>query len=202
MQYENQQNNVTMTGAVTRLTNGKQGGLHFILSVNRLSGMNDNIPVLVPQEFDIGLKDGNQVTVQGMFTSYNEIVGDRSKLILTVHATSIKEATEEDHFNPNSINLVGFVCKTPIYRTTPFNREITDLLIAVNRSANKSDYIPAIAWGKNARFAKSLLVGEKILINGRVQSREYQKRFQDDTVETRTAYEVSVNSVERWCEPN
>jgi len=190
-------NRVAITGTVTELTNGKTGDRRFVLSVNRLSGMDDKIPVSVPIEQSGGLCDGRIVMVKGMFVSHNEIVGDRSKLILMVHATDILEATDEDQFNPNNIDLVGFVCKQPIYRTTPFNREITDLLVAVNRSANKSDYIPAIAWGKNARYAKNLLVGEKVQINGRVQSREYQKRFPDDTVEIRTAYEVSINAIER-----
>ena len=194
---EPRHNFVVISGVVSGLALCKNGGQQFVLCVNRLSGMYDKIPVILPDELCTCLREGQLITVSGAFISYNELVGDKSKLILMVRATSIREVTDDDNFNPNSIDLVGFVCKQPIYRTTPFNREITDLLIAVNRSANKSDYIPAIAWGKNARFAKNLLVGEKIRINGRVQSREYQKRFEDDTVETRTAYEVSINSIER-----
>ena len=97
--------------------------------------------------------------------------------------------------NPNSIVISGFVCKAPIYRTTPFNREIADVLIAVNRAYNKSDYIPCIAWGRNARFVKNLAVGEKIALSGRIQSREYQKKLGDDNVITLTAYEVSVSKL-------
>ena len=97
--------------------------------------------------------------------------------------------------NPNSIVLSGYICKPPVYRTTPFNREIADLLIAVNRSYNKSDYIPAIAWGRNARFVKNLAVGDKIALSGRIQSREYQKKQPDDSMVTMTAYEVSVSKL-------
>ena len=97
--------------------------------------------------------------------------------------------------NPNSIVLSGYICKPPIYRTTPFNREIADILIAVNRSYNKSDYIPCIAWGRNARFAKNLVVGDKIAIAGRIQSREYQKRISEDDIKIMTAYEVSISKL-------
>ena len=198
MQYEEepQNNYVRLTGMVQNLAKDKDNTV-FTLCVNRLSGMDDKIPVKVHHDLDVNLSERMQVTVEGIFTSFNEIVGDRSKLILNVHAFEIVPAIDSDHFNPNTINLTGFICKQPIYRTTPFNREITDLLVAVNRTANKSDYIPAIAWGRNARFAKSLLVGEKVQIIGRVQSREYQKRFADDTVEIRTAYEVSINEIDR-----
>ena len=97
--------------------------------------------------------------------------------------------------NPNSIVLTGYICKPPVYRTTPFNREIADILIAVNRSYNKSDYIPCIAWGRNARFAKNLAVGEKIAISGRIQSREYQKRISEEEIKIMTAYEVSISKL-------
>ena len=97
--------------------------------------------------------------------------------------------------NPNSIVLSGYICKPPVYRTTPFNREIADLLVAVNRSYNKSDYIPAIAWGRNARFVKNLAVGDKIALSGRIQSREYQKKQADESLITMTAYEVSVSKL-------
>ena len=206
MQYENAEapanevvtNYVTLSGVVTEVCTGHDDTYDIILSVNRLSGMQDKIPViLTPEHQNTTFNIGQPVTVKGMFTSFNKIIGDRSKLILTVHASEVYPAIDADFDNPNSIDLEGYICKTPIYRTTPFNREIADLLLAVNRSFNKSDYIPAIAWGKNARFAKNLLVGEKVHINGRVQSREYQKRLDDDTVEVRTAYEVSINAISR-----
>ena len=97
--------------------------------------------------------------------------------------------------NPNSIVLSGYICKPPVYRTTPFNREIADLLVAVNRAYNKSDYIPCIAWGRNARFVKNLQVGDKIALSGRIQSREYQKRLSEVEVKTMTAYEVSISKL-------
>ena len=98
--------------------------------------------------------------------------------------------------NPNSIDIVGYVCKEPVYRMTPFKREICDVLLAVNRAYNKSDYLPCIAWGRNARFMREIPVGTKVFVNGRVQSRVYQKVLADGTTEERTAYEVSINRVE------
>ena len=113
--------------------------------------------------------------------------------MLTVFVKELEEVEESK--NPNTIILNGYICKQPIYRTTPFGREICDCLIAVNRAYNKSDYIPCIAWGRNARYVKDLCVGEKINLYGRIQSREYQKKLEDDSVETRTAYEVSITSI-------
>jgi single-stranded DNA-binding protein len=109
----------------------------------------------------------------------------------------VKELTEPNEDNPNAIELTGYLCKAPIYRTTPFNREIADLLIAVNRAPQTSDYIPCIAWGRNARMAKSMFIGDRIFIGGRIQSREYQKRFEDGSIETRVAFEVSINQLFR-----
>jgi single-stranded DNA-binding protein len=109
----------------------------------------------------------------------------------------IRELLDDDEVykNPNNIVLCGYICKPPVYRTTPFNREIADLLIAVNRSYNKSDYIPCIAWGRNARFVKNLEVGEKIAVSGRIQSREYQKKISETETVTMTAYEVSISKL-------
>ncbi|MEE0838982.1 MAG: single-stranded DNA-binding protein, partial [Acutalibacteraceae bacterium] len=119
-----------------------------------------------------------------------------NRLVLTIFAKDIKRNTDEKNHNPNVLYLNGYICKPPIYRTTPFGREITDLLIAVNRSYNKSDYIPVIAWGRNARYAKTLDVGDNVRVWGRIQSRNYQKRISDEEVITKTAYEVSVNRME------
>jgi len=164
------------------------------LSVKRLSGMSDILPISVSEHLlDDGFVDGADVTVKGQFRSYNKTVGDRSKLMLTVFARDVLPYDET--LNPNTMELTGYICKQPVYRTTPFNREICDLLIAVNRQYNKSDYIPCIVWGRNARFAGNLAVGEHINVVGRVQSRNYQKRLDDDTVVTRTAYEVSVSKI-------
>jgi primosomal replication protein N len=198
LRYNETHNLVTITGVVTEHTND-DFAQNFVLLVNRLSGMQDKIPVFVDGssniESNLIIEEGQAVTVRGMFTSYNKIIGDKSKLILKAYAQEITYPTAEENENPNNIELKCFVCKAPIYRTTPFNREIADILVAVNRASNKSDYIPCIAWGKNARFAKNLLIGEKVQINGRIQSREYQKRLDDGSVEIRTAFEVSINSI-------
>ena len=118
-----------------------------------------------------------------------------NKLILTIFARNILLSDEEIK-NPNQIFLDGYICKKPVYRTTPFGREITDMLIAVNRPYNKSDYIPSIAWGRNARYSEKLKVGDRIKVWGRIQSREYQKRISDEEIITRTAYEVSISKME------
>jgi len=172
-----------------------EGFYELSLSVNRLSNMQDIVPITVPERLLVSenLASGMAITVKGQFRSYNKIVGGRSKLMLTMFVREILHEVNVD--NPNVIELVGFVCKTPIYRTTPFNREIADILLAVNRTYNKSDYIPAIAWGRNARFAESLKIGERVYLSGRVQSREYQKRLDSGEVETRTAYEISINKL-------
>lgn len=164
------------------------------LSVKRLSGMDDFLPISVSEHLlsDV-FQPGNYVTVSGQFRSYNKTVEDKSKLMLTVFVRDV--LPYDDTINPNTLELTGYICKPPIYRTTPFNREICDVLIAVNRQYNKSDYIPCIVWGRNARFAGSLAVGEHINVVGRVQSRNYQKKLPDDTVVTRTAYEVSVGKI-------
>ena len=166
------------------------------LSVQRLSGIVDTIPLTIHRKLieKHKIKLGDNLAVLGEFRSYNKIENNRSRLMLTMF---VHEVTDDiDVANPNIIELSGYVCKLPVYRTTPFNREIADLLIACNRSGNKSDYLPAIAWGRNARFAKNITVGEQIHISGRLQSREYQKRLDDGTVQTRTAYEISINQID------
>ena len=174
-----------------------EGFFEIQLRVNRLSEMTDTIPITISEHLlrENNIAVGSRIAIRGQFRSYNKLVGDKSKLMLTVFVRDVVH--DQDWANPNVIELVGFVCKPPIYRTTPFNREIADLLFAVNRAFGKSDYIPAIAWGRNARFAKTMTVGEKIHLTGRIQSREYQKRLPDDTVETRTAYELSINKLSR-----
>ena len=109
----------------------------------------------------------------------------------------VRELGIGDDQNPNYIEIEGYVCKPTVYRTTPFGREICDVLLAVNRAYNKSDYIPCIAWGRNARYAESFVVGDKVLLSGRIQSREYQKGLEDGSYESRTAYEVSINKLEK-----
>ena len=172
-----------------------EGFYEMSVLVKRLSGQGDVLPVTISERLisDKDLKVGATINALGQFRSYNKLVDGKSKLMLTVFVRELLDTAGIK--NPNSIVLSGYVCKPPVYRTTPFNREIADILIAVNRSYNKSDYIPCIAWGRNARFAKGLEVGEKIAISGRIQSREYQKRLTDDDIKIMTAYEVSISKL-------
>ena len=161
----------------------------------RLSGQADVLPVTISERLIEGhnLKPGATLCALGQFRSYNKLEGGRSRLMLTVFVREL--LPEAPARNPNSIVLSGYICKPPVYRTTPFNREIADILIAVNRAYNKSDYIPCIAWGRNARFVRGLNVGDRIALSGRIQSREYQKRLSENEVKTMTAYEVSVSKL-------
>ncbi len=169
-----------------------EGFYDVVISVKRLSGQDDLIPVTMSERIMEGrsFEIGEKIGASGQIRSYNKIINGKSKLVLRIFAREIDDGDEE---NPNIIELEGYVCKPPIYRTTPFKREITDMLVAVNRAYNKSDYIPVIAWGRNARYAGNFQVGDRIVINGRIQSRIYQKQLDDGTVEERTAYEVSVS---------
>ena len=177
----------------------------FNLEVVRLSSTVDIIPITISERLLTGLelKIGKKVSVEGQFRSYNNYENERNRLILTVFAKEIVEVSEEEKDEvTNEVTLVGYVCKKPVYRQTPFGREIADVLLAVNRAYNKSDYIPCIAWGRNARFCQNIEVGTEVKIVGRVQSRTYEKKFEDGTVETRVAYEVSVASMEIPSEEN
>lgn len=174
----------------------------FDLEVARLSGNADIIPITISERLILEkeLEIGDRVSIEGQFRSYNSYENEKNRLILTVFAKDIKYLTEEEENLAekvsNEVTLVGYICKKPIYRQTPFGREISDILLAVNRAYNKSDYIPAIAWGRNARFCQNIEVGTKVKIAGRVQSRNYEKKFEDGTIQTRTAYEVSISSLE------
>ena len=176
-----------------------EGFYSFVLNVKRLSDISDYILVTVSERLLSGvpMEIGNFVEINGQFRSYNNYNNNERKLILTVFAKDlIPVAPEDASKNLNYIFLNGFVCKPPAYRTTPFGREITDLLLAVNRQYNKSDYIPCIAWGRNARFASELTVGSHIKIWGRVQSRDYQKKISENELINKTAYEISISKME------
>ena len=163
--------------------------------VKRLSGKADVLPITVSQKLieSENIEVGSKICAIGQFRSYNKIEGGKSKLMLTVFIKEVIDGSAV--LNPNNIVLCGYICKPPIYRTTPFNREIADVLVAVNRAYNKSDYIPCIAWGRNARFVKNLSVGEKIALSGRIQSREYTKKLSETESKTMTAYEVSISKL-------
>lgn len=165
------------------------------IAVKRLSEQVDVIPLTVSERLitEKNLKQGDKISLAGQFRSYNKMSEGKSKLMLTVFVRDILDYDEQA--NPNSIELIGFICKPTVYRTTPFNREICDMLVAVNRAYNKSDYIPCIAWGRNARFVKYLSVGEQVAVFGRIQSREYQKKISEDEIVTKTAFEVSVSRI-------
>ena len=169
------------------------------LEVIRLSTNTDIIPITISERLmpGIDLSIGKSVKVEGQFRSYNNYENERNRLILTVFAKEITEVdSEEENEVTNEVTLVGYICKKPIYRQTPFGREIADILLAVNRAYNKSDYIPCIAWGRNARFCQNIDVGTEVKIIGRIQSRTYEKKYEDGTSETKVAYEVSIASME------
>lgn len=207
-------NYLTLVGKVTgekRFSHEIYGERFYVfdLSIERLSGNADIIPVTVSERLikEEMLQEGKKFLVKGQFRSYNSYENSRNRLILTVFTKDIMEVEEKDENEEeneivkkdmitNEVVLIGYICKKPIYRQTPFGREIADILLAVNRAYNKSDYIPCIAWGRNARFCQDLEVGIQVKIVGRVQSRTYEKKFEDGTVEQRVAYEVSVGSLE------
>ena len=165
---------------------------HTTLNVPRLSGAYDQLPLTISERLMAdSFHPGDTVAVSGQLRSYNKVLGGQGRLLLTAFAQRLRPVDAEE--NPNTVFLTGALCKPPSFRTTPFGREIADLMLAVNRSYGKSDYIPCIAWGRTARFASGLSVGDRIQLQGRFQSRGYQKQLPDGTVQERTAYEVSVS---------
>jgi single-stranded DNA-binding protein len=167
----------------------------FDLKVTRLSDSFDIIPITISEKLLLGndVMVGSKICGNGQFRSYNKLEDGRSKLLLTVFLREITPFIESE--NPNYIEITVYVCKEPVFRTTPLKREISDVLLAVNRSYNKSAYLPCIAWGRNARFVKNFNIGDKVMVTGRIQSRDYQKKINDEFV-TKTAYEVSLNRIE------
>lgn len=200
MDYNEMSNNkVTLTGRIATSAEFShevmgEGFYELTMAVPRLSEQEDFIPLTVSERLipTDGIRTGDTICVTGQFRSYNKLDGGRSRLMLTLFVREFLEVDEE--LNPNIIELTGYVCKAPIYRTTPFKREICDVLLAVNRGYNKSDYIPCIAWGRNARYAGGFEIGDKVSVTGRIQSRNYQK-VTDSGTETRTAFEVSVSKL-------
>ncbi len=169
------------------------------ISVDRLSDSTDIIPVMVSERL-LDVSDdykGLKISITGQFRSYNRHEEKKNKLVLSVFAREIEFVDDiEESAKTNQIFLDGYICKAPIYRKTPLGREIADLLLAVNRPYGKSDYIPCICWGRNARYASTFEVGSRCAVWGRIQSREYMKKISEDQLERRTAYEVSVSKLE------
>jgi len=174
----------------------------FYIEVDRLSGMTDKIPVIISERLidvsDFGI--GKLIKIHGQYRSYNQVTETgKSKLILSVFVKDIEtENLDEKTRMINELILIGCMCKPPIYRKTPLGRDIADILVAVNRAYNKSDYIPCILWGRNAKFCQNLGIGTNIKLEGRIQAREYEKKYEDGTAEKRVAYEVSVSKFEEY----
>ncbi len=203
-------NHLILVGKVTsekRFSHETYGEKFYIfdMEVARLSDTTDIIPITASERIinDDLITIGNKLIIKGQFRSYNSYENEKNKLILTVFAKDVltedklsEEELENTKRTTNEVTLVGYICKSPIYRQTPFGREIADILLAVNRAYNKSDYIPSIAWGRNARFCQNLSTGTEVKVVGRVQSRNYEKKHEDGTIEPRVAYEVSIASLQ------
>lgn len=173
------------------------------IKIHRLSDTYDVLPITISERLleEVNLNENNLVDLVGQLRSYNKNIDNKNKLVLTVFAREIKVVDGEAK-DPNNIFLDGYICKDPIYRKTPLGREIADLLVAINRPYNKSDYIPSIVWGRNAKFAKNLNVGDRIQMWGRVQSRDYEKKLENGEIEKRVAYEVSISKIKKLDENN
>ena len=201
----NENNQILLTGIISTpfsFSHEAYGERFYItyLSVMRFSGNQDLIPIMVSERLVDTTKDltGEWARVEGDYRSQNLKVNGKSKVSLYAFARTFDISGSFDKDDENDIYLEGFVCKQPSYRTTPFGREITDVVLAVNRPYGKTDYIPCIFWGRNAKFAKECDVSTKLIISGRIQSREYAKHIGEGVEpEIRTAYEVSVSKVER-----
>lgn len=200
--FEN--NQVTIIGEITsdfQYSHEVFGeGFYMVeIAVNRLSSFADTIPLMISERLIDTQQSyiGQQIRAEGQFRSYNRHEEKRNRLVLSVFVRELEFVDEvPDGEKSNQIFLDGYICKAPIYRKTPLGREIADLLIAVNRSYGKSDYIPCICWGRNARFASGFEVGGHVQVFGRIQSREYVKKLTETDVERRIAYEISVSKVE------
>lgn len=197
-----QNNSITLIGKIISSYNFShemygEAFYTFNLETSRLSDAQDILPVTISERLidKDAFVVGSFVQIVGQIRSYNNIVDKKNHLVLTVFAKEIS-ALDNINKNPNQVVLNGFLCKVPVYRTTPFGREISDILLAVNRSYNKSDYIPCIAWGRNAKFTSNLNVGDNIKLSGRMQSRSYQKKLENDEVIEKTAYEISISKLE------
>lgn len=200
-------NKIELCGVITSVPelNHKTYGENFYgfrLSCSRKSTEKDMLPIIVSDRL-VEIKDlqvGKKISVKGQVRTFNKhISDDKRKLLIMVFARDVREIEEEGESAPefnNNVKLNGYICKPPVYRVTPKGREIADVLIAVNRTYGKSDYIPCITWGRNARYTGNLDVGTRVDVEGRLQSREYTKKLDDGTEEIRTAYEISVSRIE------
>lgn len=195
-------NIAVLTGEITGelVLSHKTYGENFYqleLSIDRRSGYRDAINVMISDRllFDKTLNTGDMLNINGQVRTYNTAVNGKNRLNVVVFAREL-ELLEDIEYYQNEISLEGYICKAPVKRTSPLGREICDIMLAVNRMYNKSDYIPCIAWGRNASYAAAMSVGEKICIEGRIQSRQYNKKDEEGNVTVHTAYEVSVVKID------
>lgn len=167
----------------------------FYIKSERLSNQEDILPVIISERMINldELEENKNIRIDGQFRSYNEQRENGNKLVLSIFVKGIEFIPDDDSLTQNDANFIGYVCKNPIYRKTPLGREIADVLIAVNRTYKKSDYIPCILWGRNAKYCENLEVGTKVKVNGRIQSRNYEKKLDENNIIKKTAYEVSVS---------
>ena len=167
----------------------------FYIKSERLSNQEDILPVIISERMINldELEENKNIRIDGQFRSYNEQRENGNKLVLSIFVKGIDFIPDDDSLTQNDANFIGYVCKNPIYRKTPLGREIADVLIAVNRTYKKSDYIPCILWGRNAKYCENLEVGTKVKVNGRIQSRNYEKKIDENKIIKKTAYEVSVS---------
>jgi len=167
----------------------------FEIRTKRLSEYDDILPVIISERL-VDIKEiqiGKILLIKGQFRSYNLQTEEKSRLVLSIFAKEIKFTNDKNYLTLNEANLVGYICKEPVYRKTPLGREITDVLIAVNRTYKKSDYIPCILWGRNAKYCETLKVGDLVRLSGRIQSRNYEKKLTNGEIVNKTAYEISVS---------
>lgn len=167
----------------------------FYIETRRMSEFTDKLPIIISERI-IGVEDikvGDIIVVEGQFRSYNEVTNGKSKLILSIFAKDFEKTEDERVLTLNEATFIGYICKKPIYRKTPLGREIADLLLAVNRTYKKSDYIPCILWGRNAKYCEKAEVGDMIKLTGRIQSRNYEKKQENGDVISKVAYEVSIS---------
>ena len=197
-----EENRAVLTGIVAselEFSHKTYGESFFVatLKVIRKSGYEDEIPLMISERiiWNMDIQPGSMISVSGQIRTYNQVNDGRNKLIIVVFVKEISWADEEAHMT-NLVELEGYVCKPTVRRTSPLGRELCDIMLAVNRMYNKSDYIPCIAWGRNAVFGEDLEVGSKLLIEGRIQSRQYKKYDEDGNPHIKTAYEVSVMRLE------
>ncbi len=159
------------------------------LRVPRLSGVEDELNLVVSSPVSTLWQPGRWLEVEGEVRSYNNRTGVGSRLVITVLARAVREGSPGE--GENRLILSGVLCKPPIRRRTPLGREICDLLLAVNRPYGRADYLPCIAWGSLAALCGDKGVGDCLRLEGRLQSRRYRKVV-DGVEQSRTAYEVSV----------